>query len=99
MQKPKAPALQLKKVDIVILGSAVSTSGKYGLFLGEHYISGFPCYDVGAFNKASGEIVRRHYRDKAQALCFWEDFQTQMTAPAGEEESNEKDIFRIIEPN
>jgi hypothetical protein len=64
------------------------------LFVGFHYEAGRSCWVVGCSNKATGEIVMRHYNDgiknciapHAQAYTYWEEFKNKMKGQALEEE-------------
>jgi hypothetical protein len=66
---------------------AVSLSGKYLLFYGFHYEAGVTCWVIGSSNKATGEIVMRHYNEKipgciaphAVSRTTWDDFRRVMT--------------------
>ena len=72
-----------KKVDIQILSEDWSTSGKYKIFYGVHFakIAGGvqSCWDVGSINTVSGEVTRRHYEYKDQAIAYWDEFRNKMT--------------------
>lgn len=73
--------------DIIMYEKTLSTSGQFLIFYGQHFEKGHSCWVVGSSNKASGEIVMRHYNDqipgcvspKAQAVQFWEEFRARMT--------------------
>lgn len=78
-----------KKIDAVVLAKATSTSGKYEIFFAEHYIASGPCYDVGSYNLATAEVVRRHYLAKEEALRFWERFKEDMLSKVEGEEKDE----------
>lgn len=82
--------------DIVIITKALSTSGKYEIFYGEHIRAGKQCFDVGSLNGKSGEIVRRHYSTKEEALAFWEDFHQRMTSPDSIPDENEGEKYVIL---
>lgn len=84
---------------MVILARAVSTTGKYYIFLGTHYNGLTQCYDVGSLNKVTGEIVRRHYKQKDEAYAYWQEFRTDMTAPRQGGEDEEKDKLHIFGPS
>lgn len=88
--------IQASKLNCVVLADAISTTGKYYIFLGEHYVKGIQCYDVAALARtdqvdvfAKGVVIRRHYRDKAEALAYWQEFRDKMTAPRPDDESDE----------
>lgn len=84
-----------KKLDLFILGSVVSTSGKYKIFYGQHYKQGAACYDVGTTNLETGETTRRHYPSKEEAIRFYDDFRSRMTEKAKPEETDERDRYTI----
>jgi hypothetical protein len=84
-----------KKLDLFILGSVVSTSGKYKIFYGQHYGKGVNCYDVGSTNLRTGETTRRHYLSKEEAIRFYDEFRTRMTEKAKPEETDERDRYEI----
>lgn len=83
-----------KKIDGIILGQVISTSGKYKIFFLTHFNGKQACWDVGVFNNKTGEVTRRHYSDKVEALAYWEEFSTKMTEKGGLEEREEQE--RII---
>jgi hypothetical protein len=91
--------LGIRKPKCVVLKSVPSTSGKYKLFYGYHYLAGKTCYDVGTINQQSGEIITRHYLDqlhgnpKAEALRCYHEFEKAMTRPAASEETEESALF------
>jgi hypothetical protein len=69
-----------KSIDAIKLFSFKSTSGKYDGFLATHYDGKQQCYDVGTFNNATGEVVRRHYKKREVAIAFYSNFRDKMTA-------------------
>lgn len=88
--------IQVSKLGCVVLSDCISTTGKYYAFLGEHLVKGIPCYDVCAMATTStiedahaGVAIRRHYKDKVEALTFWETFRAKMTAPRPSDEMDE----------
>lgn len=87
------------QVKMIILARAVSTTGKYYIFLGTHFNGKIQCYDIGSLNKVTGEIVRRHYKQKDEAYAYWQEFRTEMTSPRQGGEDEEKDKFTIYGPS
>ena len=85
------------KINIIILDKSTSTSGKYEIFLGEHNNGVETCYDVGAFNNFSGELIRRHYQLKWEAEEFYEEWK-EKTRGENEYEEDEPSGFNIIKP-
>lgn len=83
-----------RQLDCVILTTVMSTTGKYECFLGEHFVHGRNCYDIGALNTSNGVVVRRHYLSKEEALAFWQEFATGMQAERNEQE--EKDPLILL---
>jgi hypothetical protein len=87
-------SLQFRNPQVNILEKTISTSGKYMLFIGIHFEKGHTCWVVGCSNKATGEMVMRHYNEQipgcvapqAQAYTYWEEFKTKMKEPAQDEE-------------
>lgn len=83
----KAPLITFRLPDVVILEKTKSTSGRFLIFLGNHYEKGHACWVVGSSDLESGEIVMRHYNDqipgclspKAQAYSYWEEFRAKIT--------------------
>lgn len=86
------------RLKCVILGKASSYTGKYFLFYGTHYNGRMQCYDVGAYNNVTGEIIRRHYTDKTAALVYWDDFREGMQRPKPGGEADEPKGFTIYDP-
>ena len=78
-----------KKIPFQVLQKKVSTSGKYNIFYGTHVVEGRFCYDVAAMNTITGELIRRHYKAKDEAITYWDEFQEKMLAPAQEGEEDE----------
>ena len=83
-----------------------STSGRFEIFLGQHYHQGVICYIVGAYDERTGVLTARHYSvktgryvsdetAKASALIAWDEFREKMLAPAAPEE-NEQDPSRYF---
>jgi hypothetical protein len=89
--------LDFRKPKCVVLRIVTSTSGKYKLFYGHHYVQGKICYDVGTVNQHNGEIITRHYLDegtgnpKAEALKTFHDYEKFLTRPARTEERDDND--------
>jgi hypothetical protein len=87
--------LNFRKPECYVLEKCVSYSGKYMGFFGNHYHEGHLCYVVGASNKATGEILMRHYNEtnnineeaaKYAATKYWQTLQTGLKkAPVAEE--------------
>jgi len=84
-----------RSLKLTILDSALSSSGKYQLFFGHHWVNegSTPvlCFDVGTRNNTTDEVTRRHYKSKAEALIYWEDFRTAMLAKPQSEEKDERE--------
>jgi hypothetical protein len=100
----QVPFIGQRKPDIAILSEAVSWSGKYRVFLGQHFVEGHLCFDVGAINNQTGMITTRHYLgrteleaklQKADALAFWNDFRDKMLRKPESEETDERDQITI----
>lgn len=83
-----------------------STSGRFEIFLGQHYHEGILCYLVGAYDELTGQLTCRHYSvktgkyvtdesAKAEALMVWDQFRERMLAPA-EAEEDENDPARYF---
>jgi hypothetical protein len=87
------------KLGLPILDRCVSTTGKYFCFYGVHYDSKDSCFDVGAVNTLTGEIVKRHYPDEKEASEFWETFRAQMQAPREGGIEDEPTGFVVITPD
>lgn len=85
------------KIGVTIIEKSTSTSGKYTIFLGEHFNGKEQCYDVGSLNLLNGELTRRHYTQKWEAQDFWETFKSEMRQ-RGEYESDEPSGLTIIPP-
>lgn len=92
--------IQTSRLGCIVLSDAISTTGKYYLFLGQHLVKGFPCYDVVAMARTGqtrGVAVHRHYNDpslsseanKAAALAYWDEFREKMTRPRPNDLSDE----------
>lgn len=89
--------LDQRKPKCYVLKSVLSTSGKYKLFYGTHYVQGKTCFDVGSINQLNGEIITRHYQAKEEALRVFHDYEKDLTKPAEAEESDDlraADSFR-----
>ena len=71
----QAPNLKLDKFGIVLLTKPkLGPSGRFIFFFGQHYDGKELCFDVGAADMAMKpvEVVRRHHKDKTEALVTWE---------------------------
>lgn len=89
--------LDQRKPKCYVLKSVVSTSGKYRLFYGHHYVQGKTCFDCGTINNSNGEIITRHYQEKSEALRTYHEYEKGLTRPAEVEESDDlrtADSFR-----
>ena len=81
----------------MVLKQTQSTSGKYTLFYGYHYVKGHTCYDVGSINRLTGEIISRHYLDegngnpKAEALHIFHEYEQALTKRGQIEEQDDND--------
>lgn len=82
-----------RKLPFQVLQSKVSTSGKYKIYYGTHINEGHYCWDVAVVNTVTGELIRRHYKAKDEAIVYWDEFQEKMLAPAQEEEKDEPKIW------
>lgn len=89
-------SIERKVKDLILLSQALSTSGKYEIFYGEHMNKGSQCYDVGGLNCMTGMITRRHYTDKAAALACWEEFYQLMTSADSIPDENEGERYVTI---
>lgn len=94
------------RLGLIVLGSALSTLGKYWICIGRHWNGRRNCWDVVAINRETGAIIKRHYNglsedkmNEAAALAFWEEFHERMTAKRGPSEEDEVDPITIIGPN
>lgn len=88
------------RIGLVVLGSSMSTTGKYWIGIGHHWAGAHKCTDVLCVNQKTGEIIKRHYKDnQTEALVFWEQFHEKMTAKRGPSEEDEIDPITIITPN
>lgn len=87
------------RLGLIVLGSTLSTTGKYWIAIGHHWKGAHQCHDVISVNQQNGEIIKRHYKSKEEALIFWETFYQQMTAPRGPSEEDECDPMTIIKPS
>ena len=85
-----------KKLDCSIIAETLSHSGKYRVFFGVHYVRGITCWDVGAYNKDTGLVTRRHYADKPSAFIFWNTFREGMLRPPISELSDETDLLEEV---
>jgi len=81
LRREKMMIIGKKKIDAIQLAHFTSTSGKYDCFLATHYNGSYQCHDVGAYNKATGEVVRRHYKSRELAMIFYTKFRDEMTTP------------------
>ena len=99
------PLLDFRQPKCVVTKEETSGSGKYRIFLGHHFVQGHTCYDVGAINRETGEIISRHYLDngkgnpKAEALAVYHEFAKGMLkGPQNEEQEDNNprlaDAFR-----
>ena len=79
-----------RKIPFQILQHKVSTSGKYKIYYGTHIVEGNYCWDVAAVNTITGELIRRHYAAKDEAILYWDRFSEEMMAPAQDEEEDEQ---------
>ncbi len=67
------------EIDAIVLAEANSTTGRYKVFLAEHIVDAQSCYDVGCFHLRNGQMIRKHYRNREEALARWEELKTQLT--------------------
>lgn len=58
-----------EKADMVI--SAKLEGVKYAFLLGEHYLKGHSCFDIASVNMWTGEVLKVHFKDKAESLARW----------------------------
>lgn len=87
---------KIKGLDLVLTAHEMSTSGKYAVFFGEHYVKGIPCYDVGAFNGVTCELHRRHFgEDKPGAMIYYDEFRNKMTE-GGTKYGEEEDKYVVL---
>ena len=85
--------------ELTPIDEAVSTLGKYAICFGQHFRPEL-CYDVVAINRVTGECIRRHYGDKKdQAMTYWQEFKSKMTAPRTPSEEDESDRYHTHGPN
>lgn len=91
------------RVDRVILADAVSTTGKYYIFLGQHMVHGSQCYDIAAMARTGehqGFAFIRHYYDipnaKEIAYAYWSEFRDKMTAARPSDEQDEPKDRMVI---
>jgi hypothetical protein len=86
------------KIERIILSEAISTTGKYYIFFGQHMVGGFPCYDICVVvrtSEAGGRVLAKHRPQvmdehaREHTLVEWESFRERMTAPRGESEADE----------
>ena len=81
-----------------VLHKSESVSGKYIIFLGQHFDGKATCFDLGVFNKWTGATTRVHFHDnKPAAMIEFEQFRDRMRTPSHTEEE-ERDKMYIIDP-
>jgi hypothetical protein len=94
--------LDFRKPKCIILKEGKSWSGKYKFFLGQHYVKGKLCFDVGAINQVTGEITSRHYNEtsdyaitsaKAEALRIYDGLAKRMKEKPKSEEQEDNNPF------
>lgn len=87
-----------KGIERIIISDATSTSGKYYIFLGQHLVGGFPCYDVCATVRTSttgGALIAKHFpsakdpKAREHALILWDQFRDAMIKPRSDGEDQE----------
>jgi hypothetical protein len=89
--------INLRKPKCVVLKEVLSDSGKYKLYYGHHFVKGKMCYDVGAINQETGEILARHYLDtgkgtpKSEALRIYNEYEKVLTRRAQHQERDDND--------
>lgn len=105
----KAPLVTFRLPNIVMLEKTKSTSGRFLIFVGNHFEAGISCWVVGSSDLQTGQIVMRHYNDKipgclspkSQAYTYWEEFRNKMTErkPDGyyEEDDASEEIRHLLQ--
>ena len=94
-QTNRCPLMLKFPANLIILAKEASTSGKYVVFFGEHYVKGIPCYDTGAYNGLTKRTTRRHYKNKAEALRYYDEFRDKMIAKPESEETDETEKYVV----
>lgn len=83
--------LDFRKPPYNIEQSVVSHTGKWKLWLGNHFHANKVCWVVGATSRETGEHIVRHYNEtnnpsdmiaKHQATTYWEDISVKIQKPS-----------------
>jgi predicted Fe-S protein YdhL (DUF1289 family) len=93
-------AFKPDRYGVVVTNKWTSNSGRWVVFLGQHYDGKTYCHDVGCFRTTDGVVQRLHFKeDKTMALIQYDETRARLKEIKERHESDEKEIHHILGPS
>lgn len=91
---------QPDKYNVQVTHKATSTTGRWIIFLGQHYDGTSFCWDVGFFQTISGAVQRLHFKEnKTGATIQYDESKAFLTRPFDEGRKEPEPKYHIFGPD